>query len=210
LADAAEQLGTDDRHFAYRVLRAWLHTVRDRLPVVGAAHFAAQLPELLRGVYYDGWDPAAVPNKYHQQEYASRFAYEARIGIDQVGPVTRAVTAAVARHVTTGQPTTVLAQLPGWLGEVLGLDAVAAGSRERHPPARETGEGDVASAAVAPGGLERRVAGLEGKVRALTEAVRVLATGLETIPLAEPGEDTGARAARRAHQILLATTEPTR
>ncbi|RSD11633.1 DUF2267 domain-containing protein [Amycolatopsis eburnea] len=30
----------------------------DRLTVEAAAHFATQLPELLRGVYYEGWTPA--------------------------------------------------------------------------------------------------------------------------------------------------------
>lgn len=46
LAEIAGEFGTDDRHFAYRVTRAWLHTLRDRLPDPIAAHFAAQLPEL--------------------------------------------------------------------------------------------------------------------------------------------------------------------
>jgi uncharacterized protein (DUF2267 family) len=45
LADVARAFGTDDRRFAYRALRAWLHTLRDRLPVEATAHFAAQLPE---------------------------------------------------------------------------------------------------------------------------------------------------------------------
>jgi uncharacterized protein (DUF2267 family) len=33
LSAVAHQLGTDDRHYAYRVLRGWLHTVRDPLAV---------------------------------------------------------------------------------------------------------------------------------------------------------------------------------
>jgi len=40
--DVARELDTEDREFAYRVLRAWLHTLRDRLPVEASAHFAAQ------------------------------------------------------------------------------------------------------------------------------------------------------------------------
>ena len=50
LADIDAGFGTSDRHLAYRVLRAWLHCLRDRLSVEVAAHFAAQLPELLRGL----------------------------------------------------------------------------------------------------------------------------------------------------------------
>ena len=53
--DVAKEFDTDDREFAYRVLRAWLHTLRDRLTVEASAHFAAQLPDLIRGVFYAGW-----------------------------------------------------------------------------------------------------------------------------------------------------------
>ena len=55
--DVAREFDTEDREFAYRVLRAWLHTLRDRLPVEASAHFAAQLPDLIRGVFYAGWNP---------------------------------------------------------------------------------------------------------------------------------------------------------
>ena len=61
LTDIDAGFGTSDRRLAYRVLRAWLHCLRDRLSVEVAAHFAAQLPELLRGVFFDGWNPSRVP-----------------------------------------------------------------------------------------------------------------------------------------------------
>src|SRR4249919_1863736 len=59
LKELAEDLGTDDRKFAYRVLRAYLHAVRDRLMV----DEAAQLPELVRGIYYEGWVPSRTPTR---------------------------------------------------------------------------------------------------------------------------------------------------
>ena len=64
LAEIAGEFGIEDRRLACRVLRAWLHALRDRLPVTIAANFAAQLPELLRGVFYDGWSPSRVPIKF--------------------------------------------------------------------------------------------------------------------------------------------------
>ena len=45
----------DDKHRAYRLLRATLHALRDRLSAHEAVQFGAQLPMLIRGLYYDGW-----------------------------------------------------------------------------------------------------------------------------------------------------------
>jgi uncharacterized protein (DUF2267 family) len=59
----AEQLHFEDRHHAYIALRAVLHALRDRLPPEVAVHLGAQLPTLLRGVYYEGWHLAGKPTK---------------------------------------------------------------------------------------------------------------------------------------------------
>jgi uncharacterized protein (DUF2267 family) len=58
-----EGLHTDDRHLAYVALRATLHALRDRLGPENAVHLAAQLPMLLRGLYYEGWRLAASQTK---------------------------------------------------------------------------------------------------------------------------------------------------
>jgi uncharacterized protein (DUF2267 family) len=38
-------------------LRATLHALRDRLIIDEVAQLSAQLPMLIRGLYYKGWDP---------------------------------------------------------------------------------------------------------------------------------------------------------
>jgi uncharacterized protein (DUF2267 family) len=112
VADVARQIGTDDRRFAYWVLRAWLHTLRDRLTVDGAAHFAAQLPVLLRGVFYEGWQPSRVPVRCGPDQYSRRFAERARIPVEDAPWMAATVTYAIASHLSPGQLSDALAQLP--------------------------------------------------------------------------------------------------
>lgn len=110
--DVAKEFDTEDREFAYRVLRAWLHTLRDRLTVEASAHFAAQLPDLIRGVFYQAWNPTAVPDKYDAKAYAVRFSREANIALEDVGKAASATTAAVLHHLPAAQIDKALGQLP--------------------------------------------------------------------------------------------------
>lgn len=187
VADIAEVFGTTDRRFAYRVLRAWLHTVRDRLTVEEAAHFAAQLPELVRGVYYDGWNPSRVPVRYGHDEFTQRFAKAASIPVEDVSWTAARVSVIMQAHFSAGQLEHALAQMPEWLREIVaGVEM---------PPSRPAAEG-AASA--------ERMDRLEQQLSVLTEAVRTLVHGLEQRPDTEPNEHRTAKAARQAHELLLA------
>ncbi len=112
LADVAGEFGTEDRGFAYRVTRAWMHALRDRLPVPVAAHLAAQLPELLRGVFYDGWNPSQVPVKFDDTEYVRRFARDANIHNTQVRQAAGLVTKVMRQHVSAGAIDEAMGALP--------------------------------------------------------------------------------------------------
>jgi uncharacterized protein (DUF2267 family) len=61
--DLDSRLGWESKSRSYRLLRTVLQALRDWLPTNEAADFAAQLPELLRGVYYEHWRPADTPVK---------------------------------------------------------------------------------------------------------------------------------------------------
>ncbi len=123
LTDLEKEFATEDRRLAYRVARAWLHSLRDRLTVQAAAHFAAQLPELLRGVFYDGWNPSRVPLKYGRAEYVQRFAHDARVHESDVAKSAGVVTAVVRRHMSAGAVDEAFAQLPADLRQLLDPDA---------------------------------------------------------------------------------------
>ena len=94
LGTVAAQFETSDARFVHRITRAWLHAVRDRLPVIEVAHLGAQLPELLRGIYYEGWDPAAVPLRCDADQFVSRYAEEAGVAKQDVPKILWAVSTA--------------------------------------------------------------------------------------------------------------------
>jgi uncharacterized protein (DUF2267 family) len=60
-------LGWNNQPRAFRLLRAVFHALRDCLPAAEAADLAAQLPVLLRGVFYEGYRPA----KEHKRRWTT-------------------------------------------------------------------------------------------------------------------------------------------
>ncbi|MEW6167812.1 MAG: DUF2267 domain-containing protein [Pseudomonadota bacterium] len=68
LEDVGAYLDTPDRQTAYRAMRAVLLGVRDRIGADNAAHLAAQLPLLIRGIFYDGFRPSATPSRERSRE----------------------------------------------------------------------------------------------------------------------------------------------
>jgi uncharacterized protein (DUF2267 family) len=114
LKQIAEELGTEDRQYAYRALRAVLHTLRDRLPVDVAAKLAAQLPTLIRGIYYEEWDPSRTPLPIHEVEgFLDHIVSEGRMaGETEASLAVTAVMRVLREHVTPGAVEDALAVLP--------------------------------------------------------------------------------------------------
>jgi len=114
LKELMDALGWDDRHQAYQGLRTTLHALRDRLTLAEMAQLGAQLPLLIRGVYYEGWDPTGQPHKArHTAEFLAPIGHhcaaDPRVDAEQVA---RAVFTVLAHHVSAGELADISQVLP--------------------------------------------------------------------------------------------------
>jgi uncharacterized protein (DUF2267 family) len=105
LKDIMQELHTDSRQQAYSVLRATLHTLRDRMTVEGAVKLGAQLPMLIRGMYYEGWTMAGKPVKErHTEEFLAHMREHFRNDGDlDAARAVRAVFKVLGRRVSKGE-----------------------------------------------------------------------------------------------------------
>ena len=134
LEELAQELGLPgDQRYAMRVLRGFLHTLRDRLPVAETAHLAAQLPELLRGVFYEGWRPTTLPQRYHDLDtFLVRVADKGQLaGETEAAYATEAAARVLRRHVGAGEVNKVRAVLPRDI--VAMLDGKTEGGHDGQP-----------------------------------------------------------------------------
>ena len=116
----ALELPEDDAGRAFHALRAGLHAIRDRLPATEAVHLGAQLPPLVRGIYYDGFRLTNDESKIRsRQEMISRVERELAPDKRLFAPaVLKAVIALIERHVSAGEINKVIATLPKAIAEL--------------------------------------------------------------------------------------------
>lgn len=68
LNEIEERLGTQDRRLAFNALKATLHAVRDRIGADNAVHLAAQLPLIIKGLFFENWRPSETPTRERDRE----------------------------------------------------------------------------------------------------------------------------------------------
>jgi uncharacterized protein (DUF2267 family) len=121
-------LGWDNKHRSYRLLRTVLQTLRDWLQVNEAVDLGAQLPELLRGVYYEHWRPAATPVKRRSKaDFMARIDHAFKTDPIMFTPeAVAAVFALLAGKITAGEIDDVRRALPGDLRALWPLSSQAA------------------------------------------------------------------------------------
>lgn len=94
-----------DKQVAWKVLSTVLHKLRDRLSINLAAHLGAQLPLLIRGVYYDQFEPSKMPSECRSRD---DFVQEVTEWLSDTRPVDpedaiRSVFRVLSRHISQGQ-----------------------------------------------------------------------------------------------------------
>lgn len=135
-------LAPHDQARALHAMRAGLHAVRARLPAAEVVDLAAQLPTLIRGIYYDGWRLAQDPTQIRD-----RAAMLARVRCElgnertlSAYDVLRATIRVLVAHVSPGEIADVVATLPRPVAELwreLGSPEPTAPAAP--PPTRHTG-----------------------------------------------------------------------
>jgi uncharacterized protein (DUF2267 family) len=114
LKDLMTELNREDRNEAYRALRACLHTLRDRVTPDEAVDLAAQLPMLLRGVYYEGWKPSKTPEKIRtREEFLSRISLSLYRDPDiDAEEIARATFKLLSERISRGEVDDIKSNLP--------------------------------------------------------------------------------------------------
>jgi len=99
---------------AYHGLRAALHFVRDRLTITEAAHLSAQLPMLIRGLYYESWQPIDTPIEVNNMDEITAYFSDA-INRDMSSDPTvimRAFFSVLYKHISEGELDHIQSMLP--------------------------------------------------------------------------------------------------
>ena len=102
--DLMQRLGWRDRERVYLAMLATLHAIRDALPRDEAVYIGAQLPALLRGLYYEGWHPGGRGTARGREAFLERIRdslhHDTSVDAEQAA---RAVFALLAARMPAGE-----------------------------------------------------------------------------------------------------------
>ncbi len=113
-----------ERQDAYRALRVTLHALRDHIPIETAAHLSAQLPTLIRGVFFERWRPGRAETLDRDVESFTKPIQEAfrnYPGVD-AERVAQAVFETMKSHISEGEMQHVEHALPRRIRQIFESD----------------------------------------------------------------------------------------
>lgn len=130
LKELMQELNWVDYRRTYLAFRCVLHALRDHLPVKEAVFLGEQLPMLIRGAYFERWNPEGKPQPANSREdFLSTLAiYLARDGENTSGAeaVMRAVFRLLERKASEGEIAEVQHLFPKVLDDLWPQDLRAA------------------------------------------------------------------------------------
>lgn len=122
LKEIEDKLGwVNRRNQSYSILRAVLHTLRDLLLPDEAVQLGEQLPTLLRGVYFEGWEPSQTPRKANRagflMEIRGHFTFSVEENIEFIVGI---VLTALKKHISLGEAEDIKSELPKDIRQMVG------------------------------------------------------------------------------------------
>jgi uncharacterized protein (DUF2267 family) len=137
LRDLDDKLGWGDRQKSYAALKAVLHALRDQLTIDESAQFAAQLPLIVRGLFYEGWNPSKVPSRERDVDRfldRVRHGYTQAPGPERIDPtwLCQSVITLLSEHISPGE----LEDVRGMLAEPIRREIWPEGFEEERGQSR--------------------------------------------------------------------------
>ncbi len=122
------ELDTRDRIYAFNLLKVTLHGLRDRIGPENAVHFSAQLPVLIRGLFFEGWQMSHTPT---HERHIAEFLEHVAAGLDSnhrgnIERAVRAVFAVIWERVDQGEVAKLMRIFPTELRQLWRSESTAA------------------------------------------------------------------------------------
>ena len=116
------ELNSSDHRKTYLVLRSVLHALRDHLSDEDAIYLGEQLPMLIRGLYFEGWDPHGKPLPLRNQNdflaVLSLYMASAEDSTSNAESASQAVFRLLDRKMTEGEIEDIEAIIPPVLSDL--------------------------------------------------------------------------------------------
>lgn len=115
--EVTNRLSTNNTTHAYHVLKATLHALRDRIGPENAIHLSAQLPLLIRGLFFEGWRPTKTPSHERQiPDFLLRVGAEiGETHLTSLEAAVRAVFEVLWNHLDQGETAKLIHMFPSEL-----------------------------------------------------------------------------------------------
>lgn len=102
-----------DKDLARNLFGAGLHALRDRLPEAVAIHLGAQLPTLIRGLYFEDWNLKKTPRKErHKKSFLDHIDDAVAANKSDPERIARATFGVLRDRIDAGEVAKVVQHLP--------------------------------------------------------------------------------------------------